>query len=258
MRYASLASGSSGNCHAINDGERILLVDAGISLLQIHKRLDSLGWLYDQVQALAISHEHTDHSKALPVILRKTEWAILATCDTLKYLENFHQIEIPKTRWVPLAHGRSEDWEGWRVCPFAVPHDATDPVAYRIEAANIKLAVMTDFGHATALAVEYAKGLDLLVIESNHDIVMLREGMYPDHLKARILSRVGHLSNDACADFLDKVISPSLKNIVLAHLSEQNNDPALARLASCGAISRANLEATLHVASQRETLELEV
>jgi phosphoribosyl 1,2-cyclic phosphodiesterase len=106
------------------------------------------------------------------------------------------------------------------------------------------------------LAAEYAKGLNLLVIESNHDVEMLRMGPYPDSLKARILSRVGHLSNDACAEFLGKVISASLKNVVLAHLSEQNNDPALARLASAGTISRASAGAALHVASQRGCLEL--
>ena len=156
-----------------------------------------------------------------------------------------------------MSAGRATNWEGWRIHPFAVPHDAIDPVAYRIEAAGIKMAVMTDLGYPTTLAVDYGQDLDFLVLESNHDIGMLREGPYPPYLKARILSRVGHLSNDACAGLLSNIITPALKHVVLAHLSEQNNDPALARLASTSAVSQIGKGTSLHVASQGETLEID-
>ena len=119
------------------------------------------------------------------------------------------------------------------------------------------MAVMTDLGYPTTLAVDYGKDLDFLVMESNHDIGMLREGSYPPLLKARILSRVGHLSNDACAELLSNIVSPTLKHIVLAHLSEQNNDPALARLASTSAVSQIGKGTSLHVASQSEVLVLD-
>jgi len=256
MLYASLASGSRGNCHAISDGERILLIDAGISFLQIRNRLNSLNWRLDQVQGVAVTHEHSDHINAIPVILRKTNWPILATPGTLEAIETIKGIEVPKSRWIPLAAGRDASWEGWTLYPFAVPHDTADPVAYRLEATGFVLAVITDTGYPTALAIEYSKDLDLLVLESNHDIDMLREGSYPPELKARILSRVGHLSNDACAEMLGKIISPKLKHVVLAHLSEQNNEPALARLASSSVISRAGSGAALHVATQSEVLEI--
>jgi len=256
MLYASLASGSKGNCHAISDGERILLVDAGISFLQIQNRLSSLKLHLDQVQGVAITHEHSDHINAIPMILKKTNWPILTTPGTLEAIEIVKHIEIPKSRWIPLAAGRYTPWEGWNLHPFAVPHDAIDPVAYRIEAAGFNLAIMTDLGYPTKLAIDYSKDLDFLVLESNHDIEMLREGPYPPMLKARVLSRVGHLSNDACAEMLNDIISPALQHIVLAHLSEQNNDPALARLASSSAINHADSCAALHVATQSEVLEI--
>jgi phosphoribosyl 1,2-cyclic phosphodiesterase len=256
MLYASLASGSKGNCHAISDGNRILLIDAGISLLQIRKRLSRLRWRTDQVQGVAVTHEHSDHINAIPVILRQTDWLILATPLTRGAIEDIKGIEIPESRWIPLAAGQNTVWEGWSLHPFAVPHDTIDPVAYRIEAAGFKMAIITDLGYPSRLVVDYSKDLDLLVLESNHDVGMLREGTYPPQLKTRILSRIGHLSNDACADMLSKIISPALKHVVLAHLSEQNNEPALARLASSVSISRAGSGAALHVATQDETLEI--
>ena len=254
MKYASLASGSRGNCHAISDGERILLVDAGISLLQIRTRLTELGLQPEQVQGVAITHEHSDHINAIPVIIRRTNWPVLATPDTLRAIEAIKGIEIPKQRWIPLSAGLDTYWEGWSIHPFMVPHDATDPVAYRIEAAQTRLAIVTDMGYPTTLAIDYCTDLDLLAIESNHDIDMLREGPYDARLKARVLSRVGHLSNDACAEFLQRVISPRLKHVVLAHLSEQNNDPAVARLASVEAARQAGSAAELHVASQSKAI----
>jgi phosphoribosyl 1,2-cyclic phosphodiesterase len=205
---------------------------------------------------MAITHEHSDHIHAIPVMLKKTDWVILATPDTLRAIEKIKNIEIPESRWMPLTAGQAANWEGWTMHPFAIPHDAVDPVAYRIETPQVNMVVMTDLGYPSALAVEYAKGIDFLVIESNHDVVMLREGTYPPHLKSRILSRVGHLSNDACAKMLGKVISPVLKNIVLAHLSEQNNDPALARLASIDVATKNG--SALYVASQGEAMALEL
>ena len=257
MLYASLASGSRGNCHAISDGERILLIDAGISLLQIQTRLQHVNWHPSQVQGVAITHEHSDHINAVPVILKRTNWSIMATPGTLKAIEISKSIEIPKSRWIPLSAGQATNWEGWTIHPFAVPHDAIDPVAYRIEAIGAKLAIITDLGYPTTLTVDYGMDLDFLVMESNHDIEMLREGPYPPHLKARILSRVGHLSNDVCAELLSKIASPALRHVVLAHLSEQNNEPALARLASASAVSQIGKGTDLHVASQNEVLEID-
>lgn len=232
MLYAALASGSKGNCHALSDGERTLLVDAGISLRQIRQRLEAVGWASGEVQGLALTHEHSDHVGALGVILRRTHWTILATGDTRRATERAQGVEIPAERWLELEAGRPRDWEGWRVLPFNLPHDAADPVAYRLEAGGTSCAVVTDLGCATALVAEHLQDLELLVLEANHDVDMLREGDYPPHLKARILSRVGHLSNAAMAELLARVCGPRLQRLVLAHLSESNNHPDLARFAA--------------------------
>ncbi|WP_005035812.1 MBL fold metallo-hydrolase [Holophaga foetida] len=232
MRYASLASGSKGNCHAFSDGESTLLVDVGISFLQIRRRLEALDWDLEQVRAVAITHEHSDHIAAIPVLLKRTDWKFMATEETMAAILSIQDVDIPASRWIPLRAGHALDWEGWRVLPFAIPHDAADPVGYRLELGGHSAAVVTDLGHPTALVLDHCSGLDHLTLESNHDVQMLREGSYPPPLKARILSRVGHLSNEAAAGLLDRVWSPRLASVVLAHLSEQNNEPELARFAA--------------------------
>ncbi|MDR3669803.1 MAG: MBL fold metallo-hydrolase [Holophaga sp.] len=232
MDYAALASGSKGNCHAFSDGQRTLLVDAGISLKQIKARMAAVGWDWARVGAVALSHEHSDHIRAVPVLLRHTDWVFLATRDTLAAVNAIHGIDIPRERLILLRAGHAADWNGVRVLPFATPHDAADPVAFRIEWNGFQAAVVTDLGQPTALVADHCADLDLLALEANHEVQMLREGGYPPALKARILSRVGHLSNESMGELLAGVLGPRLRTLVLAHLSEQNNDPALARLAA--------------------------
>jgi len=254
MRYASLASGSKGNCHALTDGHRTLLIDAGISYLQIRTRLEALGWPLTAVKAVAFTHEHSDHIAALPVLLKRTRWSILATEETLEAICRIQGIAVPADRWVPLRPGHAVDWDGWRILPFSTPHDAVDPVAFRVELDGRSAAVVTDLGHPTALVVDHCRNLDLLALEANHDVQMLREGSYPPQLKARILSRVGHLSNESMAELLGRVHSPRLRTVVLAHLSEQNNEPELARFAAEEVLRGTGT--ALHVASQREPLDI--
>ncbi|MBS1767321.1 MAG: MBL fold metallo-hydrolase [Acidobacteria bacterium] len=252
MRYAALASGSKGNCHALSDGARTLLVDAGISLSRIRARLDACGISPASVGAVALTHEHSDHRSAVGVLVRNTDWAFLATKETRLAVEACVGERIPPSRWIELRAGHACDWEGWRVLPFSLPHDAVDPVAFRVEMDGFAAAVVTDLGHGTALVADHCANLDLLALEANHDLDMLRTGPYPDSLKARILSRVGHLSNGAMAELLAKVMSPRLRALVLAHLSEQNNHPDLARLAALEALSRA--ATALHLATQDDPL----
>jgi phosphoribosyl 1,2-cyclic phosphodiesterase len=254
MRYAALASGSKGNCHAFSLGGATLLVDAGISLKQIRLRLEAAGWDPGQVAGVAVSHEHSDHIAALPVLIRRTEWDILATRETLAALEAILGLEVPRRRWVPLEAGRTASWNGWEVLPFSTPHDAADPVAYRLQSGGACAAVVTDLGHPTALVEDHCRDLDLLVLEANHDVGMLREGPYPPALKARILSRVGHLSNEAMGVLLARVLGPRLGAVVLAHLSEQNNDPDLARFEAEGVLRGTGT--ALHVARQAGGLTL--
>jgi phosphoribosyl 1,2-cyclic phosphodiesterase len=252
MRYAALASGSKGNCHAFSDGPCTLLVDAGISLKQIRTRMEAIGWNPDTIQAVAITHEHSDHIAALPVSLRRTSWSILATPDTLAAIQGIQGVEIPPSRTVLLRPGHATPWNGVRLLPFSTPHDAADPVAYRLECKGWCGAVVTDLGHPTALVADHCADLDLLALEANHDVDMLRDGDYPPMLKARILSRVGHLSNASMGELLAKVLSPRLRDVILAHLSEQNNDPQLAWFAAQEVLK--NSTTHLHLASQRDPL----
>ena len=257
MHYASLASGSKGNCHVLSDGDRSLLIDAGLSLTQVRHRMTAAGMDFSSIKAVALTHEHADHIGAVAVMLRRTPWPFLATQDTKKAVESIHGIEIPSFRWIPLQAGGATDWNGWRVLPFSLPHDAEDPVAYRIECHGISFAVVTDLGHPTALVADHCQDLDFMVLEANHDVDMLRDGSYPPALKARILSRVGHLSNGAMAELLAKVMAPRLRQLVLAHLSETNNHPDLARLAAEMALGRESAT-QLFLAHQREPLAIAV
>lgn len=252
MHYAALASGSKGNCHALSDGQRTLLVDVGISLKQIRLRLEAVGWDPATVQAVAITHEHSDHIAAIPVLLRNTDWTFMVTRDTLDAIQRIQSIEIPASRLVVMRAGHALDWDGVRVLPFTTPHDASDSVAYRVEWDGQAAAVVTDLGQGTALVEDHCAGLDLLALEANHDVDMLRNGDYPAMLKARILSRVGHLSNESMGGLLARVLSPRLRTVVLAHLSEQNNDPDLARFTAEEVLK--NSTVTLHLASQRTPL----
>lgn len=255
MRYAALASGSKGNCHAFADGERILLVDAGISLRRSRQALAGLGWDPGAVRAVAITHEHSDHMANVGMFLKHTDWTLMLTPDTKAAVEARLGVGIPTSRWLPLRAGHALEWEGWELLPFRLPHDAEDPVAFRVGFQGRAAAVVTDLGHATALVADHVRDLDLLVLEANHDVEMLRNGDYPPLLKARILSRIGHLSNEAMAALLDRALGPRLRTVVLAHLSEQNNAPQLARLAAAEVL-RGRPDVELRLASQREPFDL--
>ncbi|BDU78788.1 MBL fold metallo-hydrolase [Mesoterricola sediminis] len=254
MMYAALASGSKGNCHVFSRPGSTLLVDAGISLKQIRLRMAAVGLEEGAEVAVALTHEHSDHIGAVPVLLRRTPWLFMGTPDTLAAVEAATGVEIPPSRRIPLRAGSPERWNGFEVLPFTTPHDAADSVAYRVSADGLRAAVVTDLGHPTALVEDHCRDLDLLVLEANHDVVMLREGDYPPALKARILSRVGHLSNEAMADLLARVNAPALRTVVLAHLSEHNNLPDLARLAAEAVLAGSGTR--LLVASQTVPLQV--
>jgi phosphoribosyl 1,2-cyclic phosphodiesterase len=250
MHYISLASGSKGNCHAFFEGQQILLIDAGISLKQIRTRLLAAGINPSQVGAVALSHEHFDHVSAVPVLLRNTDWLFITTMTTLAAIKSIYGIEIPSNRILNLRHGHITNWNGIKITPFAIPHDAVDPVAFRIDLAGFHAAIVTDLGHQTSLVMEYCNDLDLLVLEANHDVSMLKQGNYPPALKSRILSNIGHLSNESMGMLLTNILSTRLKTLVLAHLSAKNNDPTIARAVAEKILQHTTT--TLYLAQQQE------
>ncbi|HJV21215.1 MAG TPA: MBL fold metallo-hydrolase, partial [Holophagaceae bacterium] len=144
MRYLSLASGSKGNCHAFSDGGRTVLIDAGLNLKQLRLRCEATGLDYASIGAVALTHEHSDHIGAVGVMLRRTDWAFAMTPATKRAVEAIHGIEIPDARWLRAEAGHALDWDGWELRPFSLPHDAEDPVAWRVEANGYAMAVVTD------------------------------------------------------------------------------------------------------------------
>jgi phosphoribosyl 1,2-cyclic phosphodiesterase len=257
MLYASLASGSITNCHALGDGKTILLIDAGLSHVQVCKKLEAINWQPQQVQGVAITLGQYGHVNGIKGILKKTEWQILATQATRDAIGEAWGALIPESRWIPLNAGSATQWNDWTILPFSVPRNTIgDAVAYKIKTNNHSCAIVTVIGCITEDIVEHCKDLDLLVIESSHDVGMLMESPYHPDIKTRMLSNTGYLSNVQCAELVGKIISRKLKHVVLAHLSRRTNDPELARLAVSDAIKKSGNETEVHVAWQDEVLEV--
>lgn len=227
MRFCVLGSGSSGNCVVVEGDEGRILVDAGFSCREIERRLDAVGVGSRRFAAVVLTHEHGDHSRGAPRFSRRHGVPIHATSGTLSALK------LPKHCPPPVAIGDGRPFEvgGFRIEPFAVPHDAREPVGFVIEADDCRLGIAADLGRRSPDAWRRLRNLDALVLETNHDVEMLREGPYPWPLKQRIASDRGHLSNHDAADGLREILSERLQWVVLYHLSRTNNMPVLAEQA---------------------------
>ncbi|MFH1112629.1 MAG: MBL fold metallo-hydrolase [Pseudomonadota bacterium] len=225
MKLTPLASGSSGNSFLVRANGSAILVDAGLSGKQISKRLEDAGTDPGSLEGILVSHEHSDHVKGVGVLSRKFKLPVYINRGTWnaveKTLGKVHRLEIFET-------GKVFEIGGLRIHPFSVPHDCADPVGFRISCGTAKLGIATDLGTATGLVTSLLTGLHLVVLESNHDPKMLRDGPYPWELKQRVRSRLGHLSNPESAQLLQRIVSDQLQAVILAHMSETNNSPDLA------------------------------
>jgi len=236
-----LGSGSSGNTALLSTARTRLLVDAGLSKRETLKRMEAAGLRPpagragpNGLDAILLSHEHTDHAGHLVSLAEEFNVPVYLSEGTSESLNG--TASLPRVeRFRP---GQAFTVGDITVMPFAVPHDAGEPVAFRFEAEGVKLAVALDFGYLTGLAKEHLRGCDCLVLEANHDLEMLRRGPYPWYLKQRVASRLGHLSNQALAEFLECDFDGAARTVVLAHLSENNNAPEVARLAAAQALER--------------------
>lgn len=217
-----LASGSRGNSVFVSAGGVSILVDAGLSCVELEKRMSIKKISPESISAIVITHEHTDHVKGAGILSRRYNIPLYInekTCigaekkigkvDQLKYFNCGTAFQIGEIKFDP----------------FSISHDAMDPAGLTLEYRNIKIGIATDMGVVTALVKEHLKRCDLLYIEANHDSEMLMNGSYPWHLKQRIKGRKGHLSNQDAADMLEEIKSDSLHHVILAHLSEENNTP---------------------------------
>lgn len=226
MRLAVLGSGSSGNAVLVESAGRRLLVDAGFLCIEIDRRLATLGLRKDELDAVAFTHEHQDHVRGAAVLLRRTRIPCFATAGTYEGTPSLPDLG---TRRKVLVSGRPVEAAGFRLEPFAIPHDAKEPIGLVIEdSAGCRLGLVADLGTRSRLAWGRLRDLDALILETNHDLDMLRHGPYPWALKQRIAGRHGHLSNVDAADGIPEILSERLQMLVLYHLSRTNNTPALA------------------------------
>ena len=250
---AVLGSGSSGNCTFLATERVKVLVDAGLSRRETQRRLALIGESLDSVQAIFITHEHWDHVGNLERIARPASIPVYITSLTRTALPS--QIELPAVETIQ-AGGKIQIAD-LTIEPFTIPHDAVDPVAFRFTAAGVQIAVCTDLGYMPENVKQYLSGSHCMIVESNHDLEMLRSGPYPWTVKQRVMSRTGHLSNHALGKFLISDFDRQARVIVLAHLSEQNNHPEIARMAAATALETTNASDTrLTVSSQREPTEV--
>ena len=221
-----LGSGSNGNCAYLETGETRLLIDAGLSGRQIRQRLLSIGRAPEGLNGILITHDHSDHTQGLTALAAKLQVPVYCNRLTRDAIE--YSLEI-KCDFRTFETGATFELGDTSVETFSVPHDAQDPVGFMVRTGAGNFGFLTDLGHATKLVLQRVRPANVLVLESNHDVEMLQnDPRRPWSLKQRILSRHGHLSNEAAADALQEVVSAELRHLYLAHLSRDCNRPELA------------------------------
>lgn len=230
LLICSIASGSSGNCYLIASKDTKILLDAGISGKRIIESLKTLGVSPDEITAILITHEHTDHIKGAGILSRKHDIPIYANNKTWEKM--LCQLgEIKEHNIKTFSTGESFDLHDIRIKPYAIPHDAAAPVGFSFYKESLQISTATDIGNMTSEVLEEIVDADFLILEANHDIEMLKMGRYPWYLKQRILGSQGHLSNiDAGKTLIDILQKNNSKErqVLLAHLSHENNFPEMA------------------------------
>ena len=238
MIFCPLYSGSSGNCTYVSDGKTGILIDAGLSGKQIMDALAQIGVLPETLSGIIITHEHSDHVKGAGILSRRFHLPIYANEGTWRGMAR--QVgQIPAGMNRTFDTGRDFYIEGLAVHPFAIPHDANDPVGFRVYAGARSVATATDMGYVRKEVLETLRGADMVLFESNHDPDMLRNNPhYTSALKQRIQGRHGHLSNEDCARGICALTERDVRHVVLGHLSGENNTPELAMETSLSVLSR--------------------
>ena len=223
-KFLSLYSSSSGNSILISNDDTNILIDAGVSASKICASLDEAGISPHEVDAIFVTHEHSDHISGIRVLARKYNISVFALSSTMDCILR-NAPDIPPGCPHIITASNVYDIRSMRVKPFVTPHDSSSSVGYVVESEGKRYAVATDTGSITKAMLSNLAGCEAVVIEANHDIAMLRCGPYPYALKKRILSDEGHLSNDRCAWLATQLAIWGTKRILLGHLSEQNNTP---------------------------------
>jgi phosphoribosyl 1,2-cyclic phosphodiesterase len=238
LNFTLLGSGSSGNTTLVSDGDTHILVDVGLSGRETVRRLRECGLEPEHISAVVVSHEHGDHCRGVGPFAKSLDIPVFMTEGAFG---NSGMI-LDSRKHRRIAPGENFEVCGFFFTSFSVPHDSIDPLGFVIEKNGIKIGIVLDLGYLSKLVVERLRGCDGIVLESNHDIQMLKVGPYPWALKQRVMSRRGHLSNDSVAQYLANDFDGKAAHVILAHLSKNNNLPELALLSARRALEeRSNL-----------------
>ena len=238
MRLCSIASGSSGNCIYVGSDNTHVLVDAGISGKRIEQGLSGLQISGKDLDAILVTHEHADHIQGLGVMARRYNVPLYMTGGTADYLQRTGAIgRIPEGLIREIVEDEDFGIGDLMIHPFTIPHDAAQPVGYRLASGTKSVGIATDLGKYTDYIIENLENLDALLLESNHDVNMLQVGPYPYLLKQRILGDRGHLSNENAGRLLGRIVHDRLKYVFLGHLSKDNNYEELAYETVCSELT---------------------
>ena len=253
MKLNIFASGSSGNCLCLSSGSSHILIDAGISMRRTETALRTAGLELNDISGVLITHEHSDHISGLKMLIKHHELPVYAPHTIANRLRGMIP-DIEACLHI-ISVGQPFGLGGFLVRAFHTPHDTDESVGYRVEGGG-SFAMATDMGHVTEEVLEALTGADTVLIEANHDVAMLTDGSYPIYLKRRILSQRGHLSNDSCAKLAQYLCEHGTRQIILGHLSRENNRPELALSAVRSRL--AGLPVELHCAPPTGGLSLAV
>jgi phosphoribosyl 1,2-cyclic phosphodiesterase len=247
LKICILASSSAGNAMFLGTQHTRILIDAGVCGREIRDRLTAIGESVESLDAVLISHEHGDHVCGLLPVLRKSKARVFTT-----------RLTAPLIEWGKFQPtlecfqaGETFPIGDLEVSSFTIPHDAADPVGFTVRANGLKVGIVTDLGYIPESVKVHLRDTDFLLMESNHDLEMLKVGPYPWSVKQRVMGRNGHLSNTMVSDYIVESMDCSVKTLVLAHLSEHNNHPAIANLCAAEAIARRGLSTALMVSEPR-------
>ncbi len=222
MRVWSLSSGSSGNCYLVQEGRSLLLLEAGVGVRRIQRELASLGFSTSDLTAVLVTHEHVDHWRSAVALARRNQFPVV--CSEGSWVAAGED----RTPTLPVRPGNSETLGEITVEPFSLSHDAREPVGFVLRSQGASLCLATDTGRMTDEIFERASGVDLVILEANHDVEMLVRGPYPAYLKKRILGDRGHLSNEEAGRTIARLAQRGPRRFWLAHLSDTNNSPGVA------------------------------
>ena len=253
MKFISFGSGSSGNCYYLLEDGIGLIIDAGIGIRSFKKYFREYGFTYPTLKAILVTHDHTDHVKAVGALSGEYNLEVFATEEVHKGILNNYYAHKKVRPELCRTYLPGDDWSigPFHITTFTVPHDASHNCGYFIETATTNFCFITDAGSFTPEMISFIRRARNLVIEANYDAAMLDEGPYPLHLKKRIKAPTGHACNAETARILEENLAATTENIWLCHLSEENNHPELARKTIAQALERSECKSQLHVLRRR-------